>query len=770
MLKSDFNADWRFARKGERLRSVSIPHDAMLLEERKLGNPSGSGCAYFGGGCYEYEKEFTLPVSESAALLFEGIYPTGEITLDGEQAAFAHYGYGDCYVDCSRLADGKPHTVHVTVDNTGVPNSRWYSGAGIYRPVWLFTGGKEHILPEGIRVTTLSHDPAVIRVETAHTGGEVSVEILDGEQVVASASGDEVTLTIPNAKLWDAEHPHLYTCRAALSGGDTARCRFGIRSLAWNDQGLFVNGNSVKLKGGCIHHDNGVIGARSYAYSEYRRVKRMKEFGFNAIRSAHNPMCRSLLDACDELGMYVMDEAWDMWYDHKNTYDYSNRFWENWERDVKAMLAKDHSHPSVILYSIGNEVTEPYLDKGVEMAEKLVEAFHRLDPTRPATAGINPTLIMMRKMNANMFDQVEQPEPEDPISSTDFNEQISKQGKRMIAGAANEEVDKVSAPCLDKLDVVGYNYATSRYESDAVRHPGRILVGSETFPQDLPVNWALVEKLPYLYGDFMWTAWDYIGEVGIGAWSYHADGKGFTKKYPWLLGDVGAFDILGDDNAEAGMASVIWGARKTPYIGVRPVNQDPANLYKAIWRGTNAMPSWAWRGCEGKTAEVEVYSDAAEIELLLNGVSQGRAKVNEEFRADFRIPYAPGTLTAVAYNEAGEKTGESSLLSATGEISVRLEPENDAVIGKPLYVNIDMVGENGVVERNFDKTLTLSVEGAELLGFGSANPRTEDRFEAGTYTTYYGRSQAVLLPNRKNIRLTVTAEGMGTCERTIPAE
>ncbi len=759
MRKSDFNSGWRFARGGEALAPVSIPHDAMLLEERKHGNPSGSGCAYFGGGRYEYEKEFTLPECESAALLFEGVYPMGEITLDGKKAAFAHYGYGDCYVDCSHLADGKPHTVHVSVDNTGVPNSRWYSGAGIYRPVWLFTGAKAHILPEGIRVTTLSHDPAVIRVETAHTGGRVSVEILDGESVVASASGDDVTLEIPNARLWDAEHPNLYTCRARV-GEDSARCRFGIRTLVWNYEGLFVNGKSVKLKGGCVHHDNGVIGARSYAYSEYRRVKKMKRFGFNAIRSAHNPMCRGLLDACDELGMYVMDEAWDMWYDHKTACDYSNRFLEHWERDVQAMVAKDYSHPSVILYSIGNEVTEPYLDRGAEMAEKLVEAFHSLDHTRPATAGINPTLIMMRKMNANMFDQVEQPEADDPVSSTDFNEQISKQGKRMIAGAANEQVDKASSPCLDRLDVAGYNYATSRYESDAVQHPGRILVGSETFPQDLPANWALVEKLPYLYGDFMWTAWDYIGEVGIGAWSYHSDGKGFTKKYPWLLGDVGAFDILGDDNAEAGMASVVWGARKTPYIGVRPVNQNPGDLYMAIWRGTNAIPSWAWRGCEGKEAQVEVYSDAPEIELLLNGVSQGRAKVSGEFRADFRIPYAPGALTAVAYDENGKKTGESSLVSAAGEISIRAVQENEAVMGKPLYVNIDMVGENGVVERNCDRTLTVKAEGAELLGFGSANPRTEERFETGVYTTYYGRSLAVLLPRSEKIHLTVTAEGM----------
>lgn len=313
MKKTDFTKSWRFGRTGEELVPVSVPHDAMLSEERKAENPSGSGAAYFAGGCYEYEKVFTLPECSSAVLLFEGIYPTGEIFLDGQKAAFANYGYGDCFVDCSHLADGKPHTVHVTADNTATPNSRWYSGAGIYRPVWLYTGDEAHIFPEGIRVTTLSYDPAVIRVQTAHTGGNVHISILDGEHIVAAADGDDVTVEIPDAKLWDDEHPNLYTCHASL-GSDSAEVRFGIRTLKWNVDGFFVNGKSVKFRGGCIHHDNGILGARSYYTSEYRRMAKLKSLGFNAVRSAHHPMCRSLLDACDALGLYVMDETWDMWY------------------------------------------------------------------------------------------------------------------------------------------------------------------------------------------------------------------------------------------------------------------------------------------------------------------------------------------------------------------------------------------------------------------------------------------------------------------------
>lgn len=368
----------------------------------------------------------------------------------------------------------------------------------------------------------------------------------------------------------------------------------------------------------------------------------------------------------------------------------------------------------------------------------------------------------MRKMQMRMDGQVqpEKEEKEENVTSTEFNKMVSEMGKRMTEGASRPEVDEVSSPCLDALDIAGYNYATSCYEVDAVRHPGRLMVGSETFPQDLPTNWALVEKLPYLYGDFMWTAWDYLGEAGIGAWIYGENCPDFGKPYPWLLADTGAVDILGNETAEAGQASVVWGARKTPYISARPVNKNQDELFMSIWRGTNALPSWSWRGCEGRPSGVEVYSDAAEIELLLNGVSQGRTKVGKDFCARFTVPYASGRLTAAAFDEAGEKLSESSLESASGKLSIRAKQEQQPVMGQPVYVDIDLVGENGIVESNADMTLTLCVKGAELLGFGSANPKTTERFDSGTYTTYYGHSQAVLMPTASHICLTVSAGGM----------
>lgn len=762
MEKRNFMDGWLFAKKGQPLQPVCLPHDAMQTEERKKGNSSGSGAAFYSGNCYLYQKVFSIE-TEIAMLRFEGVYPSATVWIDGQEAGSHCYGYTDFDLDISAWADGCNHTLLLEVDNSQLPNSRWYSGAGIYRPVWLMTGRKAHIAPDGIRITTLSHDPARIHIETVHNDGSVQIEILDDSAVIVSAAGDSITLDIPGAKLWSAEHPHLYTCRAILTENgqvvDEAACRFGIRSLSWSTDGFFVNGRSVKLQGCCMHHDNGILGARTYRESEFRRVRKLKEFGFNAIRSSHQPMCRYLLEACDELGMYVMDEAWDMWYDHKNPYDYAGYFMEHWQEDLSAMISKDYSHPSVVMYSIGNEVTEPVKPEGVEMTGKLVAACHQLDATRPVTAGINPTLLLMADMNIHITSDAEASETR-KADSTAFNKQMEESGMRMMLASATPRADEISAPSLDQLDIVGYNYATPRYESDAQQHPGRILVGSETYPQELPKNWALVKKLPYLIGDFMWTAWDYLGEVGIGSWNYCTDGISFQKTYPWLLADVGVIDILGHDNAEAGWTAAVWGALKKPYIGVVPVNHDPADLYKAIWRGTNARPSWAWQGCEGREAKVEVYTDAAQVELFVNGASLGKKPV-QEYRAVFHTTYQPGELKAVAIDAQGNLLSESSLNSAEGRLTIRMMPEGQPETGKPLYLSIDIVGANGVIESNHDTTLSISVEGAELLAFGSANPRTEERFDACCYTTWYGQSQAVLLPgNEKTVTVHVQGDGV----------
>jgi len=774
MKRYGFHQDWVFHKEGtDAYRRLSLPHDAMLEERRGPDQPTGSGGAYFGSGMYIYEKNFSVSEdwqSKTLLLQFEGVYRNAEVSLNGQRIGGCKYGYAPFWVELPEaLLRAGENRLQVTADNRDTPNSRWYSGAGIYRPVWLWIGERAHIRPEGVRITTVSYAPAEISVEVETSGaGDIGVEIMDGDRVIANGSGAKVTFVIPDAKLWSAETPHLYQCRVSLRRNgavvDEMTQNFGIRKIEWNTKGLFVNGRETLLRGGCIHHDSGILGAACHPEAELRRVKKLKEWGFNAIRSAHNPANPALLDACDWLGMYVMDEMWDMWYRTKTTYDYGLDFMENYAADLEATVRRDYNHPSVILYSIGNEVTEPAEERGVELAGELADTLHRLDATRPVTCGVNLMLIMMSKVGVSLSDGTQKSGKK--ISSTEFNQTVAETGKHMINAANRPEVEAVSAPCLDLLDIAGYNYASGRYPLEGEEHPDRILVGSETFPQDIVENWRMVEQYPYLIGDFMWTAWDYLGEVGIGSWCYHERAAVFAMEYPWLLAEAGALDILGDDTAEAGLAAAVFEKRKMPYIGVRPVNHPGIVPTGSIWRGTNAIPSWSWRGCDGNPADVEVCADAEEVELLLNGAAVGRKPV-EDFAAKFQLPYAPGRLEAVAY-ENGREVGRGELISAGGALQIDIQPEEKLLRGKLAFVRVHICGENGVVESNADETLTVRVEGGTLLAFGSAEPNTEESYLTGTFPTRYGRSMAIIRLERETLTIHVESSAGKFADRTFP--
>lgn len=759
MKRLDFNQDWKFYIEGEEpVTPVQLPHDAMLLSKRTPDSPGGQALGYFTGGVYKYEKVFSVSsewAGKRLILEFEGVYRNAEVSLNGQKLSCHAYGYTRFFVDLSSaVKPGQENILLVRADNSDLPNSRWYTGGGIYRPVWLHLGGENAILPEGIKVTTLSYDPARIRVETEHTGGEVQIEIRRKGKVTASADGDRVELEIPDADLWSEESPDLYQCHAVLMDQgtvvDEAQVFFGIRKLEWSAKGFFVNGKETLLRGGCVHHDNGLLGAATYSKAEERRVRILKENGFNAIRSAHNPISEAMLDACDKYGIYVMDEAWDMWYKPKMKHDYAKDFEACWMDDLSAMIQRDYNHPCVIMYSVGNEVSEPHDEKGLALAKKLVDAVHSLDPTRPVTCGLN-LMILRTAAEGKAVSKADTDEGKEeaakmpaPTNSTMFNMMAAMIGTGMNKSAANPEVDAATSPVLDLLDIGGYNYASGRYPLDGDLHPDRIIVGSETFPQDIAKNWEMVKKYPYLIGDFMWTAWDYLGEAGLGAWTYHKDGCTFDKPYPWLLADAGAIDILGHPGAEAAYAAVVWGVKKEPYIGVMPLNHPKEALYKATWRGTNAMDSWAWKGCEGNKTTVVVYAEGAGAELLQNGKRVGRSKLKDH-KAEFKVKYIPGTLTAVVYDQAGNETGRSELHSGNGELGIRLTAEQGAAVpGELIYVDVDLAYSDGVVESNADLCLEASVTGGELLGFGSADPHTEESYLSGKFTTYYGRAQAVV--------------------------
>ncbi len=718
---------------------VTLPHDAMLHTQRRADAPSGSAGAFFAEGSWVYEKKFERPEAEHVLLQFEGVYKNAKVFLNGKQAGGAAYGYIPFWIDADEyLVDGE-NTLRVECA-VQHPDSRWYSGAGIYRPVWLWTGPKNSIEPERVRVSTLGIDPPRILLES-ESPVRAEAEGISGE-------GTRIELELPGAALWSAETPALHTLHLRTADDSLDIC-FGIRKIEWSARGLLVNGKSVKLRGGCIHHDSGILGAATYDEGEWRRVRRLKEAGFNAIRSAHNPCSRATLEACDGLGMYVMDEAWDMWYKPKNKYDYSGQWQANHLEDLTAMVRRDFNHPSVLLYSIGNEVSEPAKEKGIAAAKEMVSHLHRLDPTRPVSGGMNLMILSRSAKGKDIYDENGEGRDESKdkkaagMSSTMFNLMASMVGTGMNKAANGKKADAISSPVLDALDIAGYNYASGRYPMEGKAHPNRLIFGSETFPQDIAKNWAMVEQYPYLCGDFMWTAWDYLGEAGIGAWAYTQDGTGFNKPYPWLLADTGAMDILGDPNGELFHAAAVWGTIPGPRICVQPLGRGrkPA---KAVWRGTNAIPSWSWKGCEGETAVVEVYAKAAKVTLWLNGKELG-TKAVKDCKATFKVRYAPGTLSAAAYDAGGREIGRDELRSAEGKLKLTVIKESEhAKPGEIVYIPVMLTGENGAVESNSDRKLRVTAKDCELLAFGSANPRTEERFDAGEYTTYYGRALAVV--------------------------
>lgn len=731
-------------------RVVTLPHDAQITE-RRGADVSNGGHGYFPGGVYTYEKTFIAPSDwEGKTILveFEGVYKNAVVSLNGTELAFHPYGYTGFFVELQGLDIEKENILKVVADNSKLPNSRWYSGSGIYRPVWLHVCDKGGLRPECVKICTESLNPVTIRVELPVSA---KIEILDGDNIVAEGEGERMIMEIRDAKLWSAETPDLYTAKITAAQDDTVEISFGIRQITWSNKGLFINGKETLLRGCCVHHDSGILGAATYAESEERRVRILKANGFNAIRSAHNPASKALLEACDRLGMYVMDETFDMWYNRKNPYDYGVDFNEWWEKDTTAMVERDYNHPSVILYSIGNEVSEPCEEKGIETGKALIDLCHKLDSTRPVTCGTNLMIMSRAAKGKGIYQDGEQKtggkeskeEKEGQNASLAFNIMASFIGSGMNKGGNSGKVDALTTPFLDALDIAGYNYASGRYPLEKKAHPDRVVFGSETFPQDIWKNWQMVKKYPYLVGDFMWTGWDYLGEAGLGAWSY-TGGMPFNRPYPWVLAGAGVIDILGVPDGSCKYASTVWGLESNPIIAVRPVNHPGVRPSKSVWRGTNAVLSWSWAGCRGNKAEVEVYSNQAKVELLVNGKSVGRKKL-KKCKACFKIKYVPGTVTAVAYDSDGHETGRSELVSAEMPLKIVLRPEKDVVrSGEIVFIPVNIEGANGIVESNADRNLTITVEGGELLAYGSANPCTDEQYHTGNFTTYYGRSLAIV--------------------------
>lgn len=744
---------------------VPLPHDAMLSEPRTADAGGGLNISWFKGRDYVYTRHFAVSKKDLMmhnVLEFEGVYRKAEVWINGKKTAFRPYGYTNFYVeldDCLREGD---NTVEVIARNGDQPNSRWYSGSGIYRPVKWWRSPKKHIELNGVRIRTLRVNPAVIEISVRTSEpGPVTVQILDGETVTTEASFEGSTqITISDAKLWSVDTPSLYTAKVRF-GEDTAVETFGIRTLQWGKDGFLVNGERVILRGACVHHDNGLLGAVCHPDAVERKLRILKENGYNAIRSAHNPCSKAALEVCDRIGLMVMDEYIDQWYIHKTQHDYVEYFDQFRHQDLADMVDKDYNHPCVIMYSTGNEVAETAQPKGIALTEEMTEELHRLDATRPVTCGINIFFNFLNSIGMGQYSDEKaakeaqraanakasgKKKKESATGSKFFNDMAGLLGADfMKLGATLHGSDVTTRQAYARMDIAGYNYGEKRYRRDLKKYPDRLILGSETFCSDAYRFWELAKENPRLLGDFVWSGIDYLGEDGIGAWEYKEYAPEFEHNVGWISAGAGRIDLTGKPLGEALYTRVAFEQDSGPFLAVRPICHAGRSHSPSAWKMTNAMPTWSFRGWEGKQAHVEVYARADSVELLLNGASLGRKQVKNNCVFTFHVPYANGKLEAVAYDAPGHETGRSTLETAGEETILRAVPEETMVrAGHLSFIRLQYTDSNGIVKPCERGVLDVKVEGGRLVGLGSACPYYERSYLDSTCDTYYGEALAIV--------------------------
>ncbi|MBO4718330.1 MAG: DUF4982 domain-containing protein [Prevotella sp.] len=754
-----FDDGWTFSRDGKTV-NVNLPHDwDIYTAPDPATGATGTGGGWFPGGKGEYRKTFVTPKGERVKLHFEGVYQKAEVYVNGQKAGQHAYGYTPFTVDITpylvpapitrkkRRAKVRQNEVVVKVDNSQQPNCRWYSGSGIYRHVWLETMPALHIVENGVLIWTseVSDQQATLNMMVnidnegleAREIDDVEVTFNDGtftliplyeeikqewkeKYTVVKYKGTSVCglgYTIDNPRLWSPDDPYLYeaTIRLKEKGKviDEQTVKFGIRTATFDAQkGFLLNGKPLLINGACIHHDDGVLGAMAFDAAEIRKVRQMKEAGFNLIRTSHNPTTRAFLDACDSLGMLVIDEAFDGWRQAKTPYDYSTLIDSCYRADISAMVQRDRLHPSVIAWSIGNEVMERKDIRVVTTARQLKQAILNMDDTRPVT---------------------------EALCSWDSDWEIYD-------------------PHAEVLDVVGYNYMIHKHEGDHRRDPKRIIWQTESFPRDAFKNWAIVNDYSYVVGDIVWTGLDYLGESGIGRYYYQGERPG--EHYvdggqpDWHGAYCGDVDITGWRKPISHYREMLWGneeeERGKLYMAVKEPDGFHGRIRTTAWSVWPMWESWTWPGWEGKPIEVEVYTKAPEVTLYLNDKPIGTKAVNRntEYKAVFTVNYEPGVLRAETSGTSSLK-GEVTTLSTAGEpASLRLTVDKPSMKadGQDLtFVTVEVVDSQDRVcpEAAIDCEAVVKGQG-QLLAFASADLKDREPYTSPRAKTWKGRALLVV--------------------------
>ena len=809
-------------------KTVNLPHDYMIEGDVFEQAPEGAASGFYDAGVAHYLKKVAIPAeweNELVYLWLDGAMMNATVEINGSKAALQHYGYAPFCVELTPfLYFGAENSIAVTLHPGTHPNSRWYSGAGLFRSVTLVHTPKLHIKKDGVYVWTRALDYAPDgSAETAYLNAEIDLEnrtaknalaevslslIPEGEsapvitrktrvQVNAGASETAyLLLTLDEPLLWDAEHPRLYRAAATVTyqgefrthpvpaapeevTADTAEVLFGVREIRADvKHGLRINGKSVKLRGGCLHHDNGPLGAVSLYDAEARKVRILKSIGFNAIRTTHNPPSAALIEACDRLGVYVFDEAFDAWGMGKRPGDYNLFFETDWDKDLTAFVRRDRSHPSVIIWSTGNEITERGgLGDGYAWSTKLARRIRALDCSRPISNGI-----------CSFWNGL------DDELMAEFLRRAREKREGLQNADVSQEGDtfweEMTEPYTNGMDIVGYNYLEDNYAQDHELFPDRVIMGSENFPNLIGVHWPMIEAKPWLVGDFTWTAWDYIGEAGIGKGAFFAPDDPRLEKgpqaigrslYPWRTADDADVDICGTILPQGVYRRIVWGSGETAVFSYDPAVTGMTEILSR-WGFTDARPCWNWQGQEGKPVRLAVFSAAEEAEVLINGVSLGRKKAGEALAADMPFTFAfdgvyePGTVEAIGYI-GGKEVSRSSISTVGKAAAIRLTAERECVSADGhglIYVGVEVTDENGCLVPDADHALTAALEGEglTLAAFGSGNPITEENYTRGSFRAYRGRALAILragyVPGEA--KLTVSAEGFAPASLTLCAK
>ena len=771
---------------------VTLPHDAMLAEPRTALSAGGTNTGWYEGYDYEYRRTLTVPENELAdthILEFEGVYHNAEVWLNGQKAAFRPYGYTNFYVDCAPYLHAGENELRVIARNADQPNSRWYSGAGIYRPVQLWTARGAHITLNGAKIRTLSLDPAVVEVRVKTTApGTVRLTVDDLPAMQQESDGEAVfTLTLDNARLWTPETPNLYTCRVSFADDEVTET-FGVRKVEWGTDGFLLNGKRYIIQGACIHHDNGLLGAVCDPDAVARKVRLLKENGYNAIRSAHNPCSKALLTECDRQGVLVMDEYIDHWYIHKTEHDYVDYFNDWWHQDLTDMVEKDYNHPCVVLYSTGNEVSETAQKRGIALTKEMTDFLHGLDDSRPVTCGVNIFFNFLSSIGFGVYsDEKAKKEAERAEKAKQRGEKAAKKkavGSQFfnnLAGLLGDEFMKRGATlhgcdvktrdAFANMDIAGYNYGIYRYKHDLKKYPQRLILGSETFCSDAYKFREMAKSEPRLVGDFVWAGMDYLGEVMVGSWEYADYAETFDGGPGWVSAGSGRIDLTGKPLGEALYTRVALEADNGPYIAVCPVNHTGDRHSPSAWKMTNAMPSWSWTGFEGRKANVEVYARAARVELVLNGHTVGSKTLKNDCLAKFSIPYESGTLEAVSYDDADHEIGRCKLQSAGGTTRLTLDAEEPTVKpGHLCYIRLRYTDENGITKPLARGSIQVQVRGGTLVGLGSACPFNKHSYLGSETDTYYGEALAIVRMGDGEAMTIAASDGEYSAELTVPAQ